>query len=184
MRALPCLALVALVACRGEVIVVQAIPSNDMRDYFACHLVRWQVRSIRVQVIEYHGVENTESLSQECVDVPAGTPIGDQWSMLEWFDERGYIVRGVPASISTRVQLVGFDAPGCPSPNNATVCAVSGESLSNTTWSGGEAIPFLFVCRCDPGCGPFEGDTLLRWRTNGQAFDACLFFEDLDEFGD
>jgi len=183
-RAILCLwVTVAASSCEGEQVFIQAVPSADFRDFNGCHLVRWQVRSVRVQVIEFHGVENTETVATECVDVPAGTIIHDQWEMLEWFDDRGYIVRGVPVDMSTRIQLVGFRSTGCPNPADATVCAITAESLTGTTYEGGEVIPMWFVCACDLSCGPLEGETLRLWTLNTQYFDNCLHFESLDEFG-
>jgi hypothetical protein len=177
-------ALLAGAGCQGEEIVLLAAPAVDAREFLACDRVRWEVRSIRVQVIEWHTVEDTEALDLECLNVEDPTEIRDAWSMLEWFDERGYVVRGVPVGVSTRVQLVGFPARDCP-PTGATICAVNGEPLSGTTFDGEEVVPFSFICQCTfEACGEPEVPAAGRiWEANRQWLEACVYLEDLDDFG-
>jgi hypothetical protein len=181
------LLLATLVGCAEEVRIEAVVaPAPADADYLGCSLVRqWNVKSIRVQVVEWHTIEDTEILDEECLNMDETALVRDGWSFLQLFSERSYVVREVPTSVSTKIQLVGFPDRDCPHPLTATVCAVNGEPLSGSTHHSETVLPMSFVCRCDGSCECQSPDhATRRCPLNSQALFACLYFETFDDLGD
>jgi hypothetical protein len=103
-----------------------------------------------VEVFEWHTRSDVVLLRQECVgeEELAGYGVADidaPAAMLDWFSGRGYVARGIPTDLSTRLRIQGYLGGGCESPS--VVCAANLETLSGTTFtSGEERLGFSFVC--------------------------------------
>lgn len=109
----------------------------------------WPIRSIRLEVIEWYSGDAGEAIISECAPDIEGLAIRHPQQLINWYDERGYLVEGIPAAVPTRVQLIGFSNRDCTielHPLGPLICGLSQDVLSESTFASGGSVPFTFAC--------------------------------------
>ena len=113
----------------------------------------WQIQSIRIEVIEWYSGAAGATLVSECSENIDDFQIRHPRQLIDWYSEQGYLVRGIPAEIPTRVQLVGFLNTDCEvewRPLGPLVCGLTEGVLTEDTYSSGDPLRFTFACVADP----------------------------------
>jgi len=118
----------------------------------------WSVRSLQVSLIEWTGGVPGQVLEQECISNIEGFAIRYPQDALDWFDERGYVARGIPGGAATKVQVVAFLNEDCRmegEPVGPLMCGLTESELSQSTFAEGDRVRFAFYCTARENVAPF-----------------------------
>lgn len=142
-----------LIAGCGEVIELQAVVGLVDRSCQRLTGSPQEIRSIRVEAIEWYGGEPGEIRSSRCHETIEGLTVTHPWDLLSWFSDQNELLAGLPTDVPARVQVVGFANGRCEltaSPPGPQVCGLSQDSLSETAFEAGDEVRLTFSC--------FDGD--------------------------
>ncbi len=154
LRALAVL-LIALAGCGNDVVDLRVVSGHIDR---SCPhdgssdvpIEAWRIRSIRVEVIEWYSGSPGEPLVSECSEDIEGLAIRHPQQLIDWFDERGYVARDIPAEVPTRLQIIGFSNADCTIEFRPVVgpllCGLSEGVLSESTYGEGDPVRLTFAC--------------------------------------
>lgn len=109
----------------------------------------WPVRSIRVTLIEWSGGVPGVVLDDECIGDIEGLDIASPRELLDWFDQRGYVLREIPGERATKVRIIGYFNDRCQAaaePFGALICGLTEGVLSESTYAEEDAVRFAFYC--------------------------------------
>ncbi len=113
----------------------------------------FQIQSIRVEAIEWESGTPGPPIASECSDNIRDFYIRHPRQLIDWYTDQGYLVRGIPADVPTRVQIIGFLNNDCTiewRPLGPLVCGLTEGVLTEDTYSSGDPLRFTFACVADP----------------------------------
>ncbi len=154
------LSVIGLSHCRDEELLLNAVlghgpPNMSCKGFSGMDIssndTSLLLGSFRVQIIKYSSNIPDGVLHDECNNLEKNSDkfeITQAQDLLDWFGDRGYLAKNIPADSATKVQILAIENDSCELGNNFLEVKVCGLTamLSEASFEDGGMVKVDFFC--------------------------------------